>query len=346
MVLFSSAFPARRSRPASMPIARRDTSNSRSSSVRAGRLWTIGTRGSPLAMAQAEEARAALSRALDDCGLDSRVEIRPIATEGDRIRDVPLRDIGGKDLFVSDIHKALLAGDIDFAAHSAKDLPGKLPPEVAVAAALPRRDPADALLSRQGLDLPSLPEGAVVGTCSPRREAQLRFRRPDLRVVPLRGNVGTRIASLDAPDGPDAILLAMAGLERLAKEETPKRRLDPGEWLPAVGQGILAITARADDMEALDVARRVGDAVAGHCLAAERSMLAKLGGDCFSPIAGLATMEQDSLYLRGEILTVDGGHCIEGGVEGPAEDAEILGRELGDYLRSQAGDGFWERSGP
>lgn len=329
-----------------MPIAQRDRTESRSSSARASRLWTIGTRGSPLALAQAEEAREALVRALKDCGLDSGVEIRPIATQGDRIRDVPLRNIGGKELFISDIHKALLAGDIDFAAHSAKDLPGKLPSEIAIAAALPRRDPADALLSRQGADIPSLPEKAVVGTCSPRREAQLRFRRPDLRIVPLRGNVGTRIDALDAPDGPDAILLAMAGLERLAKGDTPKRRLSPDGWLPAVGQGILAITARADDVEALDLVRRVSDAVAGHCLTAERGMLAGLGGDCFSPIAGLATMESESLYLRGEILTADGSHCIEGGIEGLAEDAEDLGRELAASLLEQAGEGFWEQNRP
>lgn len=327
-----------------MPTARRDKTRSCISSLKAGRIWTIGTRRSPLALAQAEEAREALIRALRKCSVEATVEVVPIATAGDRIQDIPLRDIGGKELFVSDIHRALLAGEIDFAAHSAKDLPGMLPSEIAVAAAMPRQDPADALLSPRGIDFADLPADAVVGTCSPRREAQLRFRRPDIIVRPLRGNIGTRVASLGIEDGPDAILLAMAGLNRLGQIDTPARRLEPRSWLPAVGQGTLAITARSDNKEALEVARCAGDVSSGLCLEAERGLLAGLGGDCFSPIAGLAVVEEESLHLRGEILTLDGSHCIEASIAGAAEDSELLGRTLAADLLEQAGDDFWKHA--
>lgn len=330
-----------------MPLSRRETRKPGARAARGGdRPWILGTRASPLARAQAEEARDALIRALRRLGFGEAVEIRALSTAGDRIRDVPLRDIGGKALFVSDIHRALAAGDIDFAAHSAKDLPGELPPGVRVAAALPRRDPADALVSRRAGGLDGLPPGAVVGTCSPRREAQLRFRRPDLRIAPLRGNVGTRLAAVGAPKGPDATLLAVAGLDRLGLGGESARRLDPAEWLPAVGQGILAITARDDDADALEVAHRAADGSATLCLAAERGMLAGLGGDCFTPIAGLAEAGDGTLLLRGEILSVGGEHCVEAAIEGGADDAEQLGRTLAADLLDLAGADFWRRGSP
>ena len=299
----------------------------------------IGTRGSPLALAQAEETRRRLAEA--DDGLDpDAIEIVVIKTTGDRVRDRPLAEIGGKGLFTKEIEDALLDGRIDVAVHSMKDMPTVLPPGLAMGAMLPRADPRDALILRSGDGLADLPAGAVVGTTSLRRQALVLHRRPDLKVATLRGNVETRLAKL-ARGEVDATLLAMAGLQRLGKDHVATCALAPEEMLPAVAQGAIGIEMRADDAATADRLAAIDHAETTTRVAAERAMLAVLDGSCRTPIAGLAELDGNGgLSLRGLVARPDGGEVFEAARGGPAADAAAaaaIGRAVGEELLASAG---------
>jgi hydroxymethylbilane synthase len=267
------------------------------------------------------------------------IEIVTIRTTGDRVQNRLLDEIGGKGLFAKEIEEALLARHIDFAVHSLKDLETWLPDRLAVACVLPRDDPRDALLSAQPTSLASLPTGARVGTASLRRQAQLLRRRPDLVVVPIRGNVNTRMRKLDAGDV-DALVLALCGLERLGEAGRAVEILSREAMLPAVGQGALAIECRAADEMVRQLVEPLHDAISAACVGAERAMLATLDGSCRTPIAGLAEIEGGRLRLEGLLLNPDGSDEIRGRREGGIRDAAALGSELGRELRRRAGPGF------
>ncbi len=247
----------------------------------------LGTRGSPLALAQANEVRARLIAAHPELAAEDAVEIVAITTTGDKIQDRTLAEIGGKGLFTKEIEEALLAGRIDAAVHSMKDVPTWLPEGLEISTILPREDPRDALFSTGGQDLAGLPAGSVVGTASLRRQAQVLLARPDLRVVPLRGNVQTRLRKL-AEGQVDATLLAMAGLKRLGKSGEVSAVLAPEVMLPAVAQGAIGIEVRGDDASTRDTLAALDDADSAIRVAAERACLAVLDGSCRTPIAAFA----------------------------------------------------------
>ncbi len=299
----------------------------------------IGTRGSPLALAQAHETRRRLAAAL--ALPEAAIAIVTIRTSGDRIVDRPLSEVGGKGLFTKEIDDAMLAGEIDIAVHSAKDLPTALPDGIALAAALPREDTRDALLSSKAARIEDLPEGAVLGTSSLRRRAMALRLRPDLRVVDFRGNVETRIRKLE--DGvADATILAMAGLNRLGLAGRAAGAIDAPGWLPAVAQGTIAITARTGDDASRERLARIDDAPTSVTLGAERAFLAVLDGSCRTPIGGLATLGADgTLTIRGVIVRPDGSEAHEASRTGPAADAIALGAAVGDELHRRGGPGFF-----
>ena len=305
-------------------------------------LLRIGTRGSPLALAQAEETRDRLAAAHPVLAAPDAVEIVVIRTSGDKIQDRTLAEIGGKGLFVKEIDEALLEERIDLAVHSMKDLPTWLPPGVALAAVLPREDPRDALFAREGGSLATLPAGAVVGTASLRRQAQVLLARPDLKVVPIRGNVGTRLAKL-AEGQVDATLLAVAGLKRLGQSDKITAPLTLEEMLPAVAQGAIALEARADDTRVLDWLASLGDEETERRTAAERACLAVLDGSCRTPIAAYAELDAqgDGLWLRALVALPDGSQAHRTERRGARADAEALGQQAGDELRAAAGPAFF-----
>jgi hydroxymethylbilane synthase len=298
----------------------------------------IGTRGSPLALAQATMVRAQLAAAH---GLPAEAfELKIIRTSGDVIQDRPLAEVGGKGLFTKEIEEALIAGQIDLAVHSAKDLPTLLPAGLAIVAALPREDPRDVFISRKAATLRALASEATVGTASLRRQALVKRLRPDLNVVSFRGNVETRLRKLD--EGVvDATLLALAGLRRLGLAEAATAILDTDEFLPAVGQGIVAIEARADDAQTraqLDRINSPDDAIA---LAAERAFLTVLDGSCRTPIAGHAKIAAGRVSFRGLIAKPDGSEVFETAREGAVAQASVLGADAGRELKERAGAGFF-----
>jgi hydroxymethylbilane synthase len=297
----------------------------------------IGTRGSPMALLQTGLVRDRLVAAHPD--LDGAVEIAVIRTTGDRVQDRTLAAIGGKGLFTKEIEEALADGRIDLAVHSLKDVATFLPDGLVLAAILPRDDPRDAFVSVAAASFSALPNGAIVGTASLRRQAQLLRRRPDLRVVPLRGNVETRLRKLDAGEI-DATVLALCGLERLGLADRASEILARDIMLPAVGQGALAVECRAGDDRVRDLVAALHDPLSGACAAAERAMLAALDGSCRTPIAGLAEPEGDRLTLEGALLQPDGSAEIRGRRRGGLAEAEALGRELGGELRRRAGPAF------
>ncbi|HWD56655.1 MAG TPA: hydroxymethylbilane synthase [Stellaceae bacterium] len=298
----------------------------------------IGTRGSPLALAQAHQVRSRLAAALGVA--PAAIELEIIKTTGDAIQNRPLTEIGGKGLFVKEIEQALLDGAIDLAVHSAKDIPGILPDGLMLACCLPREDARDAFISRKAASFAALAPGAVVGTASPRRAAMVRRRRPDLAVAPLRGNVETRLKKLDAGEV-DATLLAMAGLNRLGLAAAATAPLDVDQFLPAVGQGVIALETRADDTPTRDHLAAINDAAAATALAAERAFLAILDGSCRTPIAGHARLDGDALHLRGLIVKPDGSECFETERRDNAADAVAMGEDAGRELRSRAGADFF-----
>src|SRR5271165_4928283 len=289
----------------------------------------IGSRGSPLALVQAHEVQRRLAKA---CGLAlEQIEINVIRTTGDRIQDRPLADAGGKGLFTKEIDAALLAGAIDAAAHSAKDLPSIMPDGVVIAAYLPREDVRDALISALSDTIEGLPHGTTFGAASLRRQAQAMRLRPDLKPVLLRGNVETRLNKAES-GAVGATLLALAGLKRLGLAHRARAVLEIDAFLPAVGQGAIAITARSADARALRALEPVSDGETSAALAAERAFLAELEGSCRTPIAGLARYEAGRLRFKGEVLRLDGSARFEVAAEGAAEDAERIGREAGRDL--------------
>src|SRR5215510_7395776 len=279
---------------------------------------SIGTRGSPLALAQAREVRARIAAAYP---IDAEgIELRIIRTSGDMVQDRPLTEIGGKGLFTKEIDQALIDGAVDLAVHSAKDLPTVLPRQVVIVGYLPREDVRDAFISRKAQTLAALASGAVVGTASLRRQAMVKRVRPDLQVTLFRGNVETRLRKLD--DGVvDATLLAMAGLNRLGRADAATSVLGIDEFPPAVGQGAIAITTRLDDARVRGMVATIVDAGTGHALAAERAFLAVLDGSCRTPIAGHAVATGDSIAFHGLILRPDGSEALEARRRGAIADA-------------------------
>jgi hydroxymethylbilane synthase len=298
----------------------------------------IGTRGSPLALAQAHETRARLMAAH---GLpEAAFQIVVIKVTGDLVQDKSLREIGGKGLFTREIEDALLAGEIDIAVHSMKDMPTAQPDGLVIDCFLEREDVRDAFVSPHAATLADLPQGAVVGTSSLRRRAQLALRRPDLTLVEFRGNVQTRMRKLDEGVA-QATLLAMAGLNRLGLGQIPMTPIAVDEMLPAVAQGCIGVERRMDDQATAALLAVIHHAPTGLRLTAERGFLAQLDGSCTTPIAALAELSGDQLRLRGEILKPDGSISITGEVSGPASDGETIGRTLADTLLTRAGPGFF-----
>jgi hydroxymethylbilane synthase len=286
----------------------------------------LGTRGSALARAQAEMVRHDLEA--HHTGLAIDVEL--IRTSGDRLQRGPLAPMGGKGLFVKEIEDALLAGGIDFAVHSLKDMPAVLRDGLVLAATPRRADPSDVLVSRAA-DLAALPRGARVGTASVRRRAQLRAQRPDLDVVVLRGNVDTRLRRWREGDF-DAIVLAAAGLARLGIDEPAAKPISPDVLLPAVGQGALALECRAGDAATSALLAVLDDPSSARAVAAERAFLRAIGGDCNTPLAAHATIEGDRLRLRAQVSDLDGERRLDDAIEGAAGDAEAIGRTLAERL--------------
>jgi hydroxymethylbilane synthase len=306
----------------------------------------IGTRGSPLALAQAHETRDRLAAAFQ---LPSEAfEIVVIKTTGDNRAlidaDKPLKELGGKGLFTKEIEEAMLAGAIDIAVHSMKDMPVLQPAGLVLDCYLPREDVRDAFVSLGHAALADLPQGATVGSSSLRRRAQLRARRPDLKVVEFRGNVQTRMKKLG--DGvADATFLAMAGLRRLGMAEVARAPIAPEDMLPAVAQGAIGIERRAEDARAADMLAAIHDHETGLRLAAERAFLAGLDGSCETPIAGLAELSGNSLRLRGEILRPDGSEVLADDITVPVAEGAQAGAEMAARLRERAGPGFFDWTG-
>ncbi len=298
----------------------------------------IGTRGSPLALAQAYETRARLMR---EHGLvEESMEIVVIKTTGDRVLDRPLKEIGGKGLFTREIEEAMLSGEIDIAVHSMKDMPTIQPQGLALDCFLPREDPRDAFVSEKYERLSDLPAGAVVGTSSLRRRAQVAHVRPDLKIVEFRGNVQTRLQKL-ADGVADATFLAMAGLNRLGRPEVARSAIEVTEMLPAVAQGAIGIERRADDVRAALLLAAIQDVPTSNRLMAERAFLAELDGSCETPIAALAVLEGTQVWLRGQILATDGSVAYAGERRGQIAQGGVLGEDLARELLAQAGEGFF-----
>ena len=298
----------------------------------------IGTRGSPLALAQTELVRAGLVKA--GVAPEAAFTVEVIRTTGDRVVDRPLADVGGKGLFSKEIDEAMVDGRIDIAVHSVKDLPTWLPDGIVLAAVLPREDPRDVLIAGVGR-IADLPAGALIGTSSPRRRAQILARRPDLRVGLLRGNVHTRLARV-REGAVAATLLALAGLRRLGLEAIGAA-LEVEEMVPAVGQGAVGVTCREDDAAMRAMLAAIDDADGAREVIAERAMLALLDGSCRTPIGGLARhAETGGLVLRGLVARPDGSRLLEGLRSGGIADGAAMGADLGRELRSRAGPGFFE----
>jgi hydroxymethylbilane synthase len=288
----------------------------------------IGTRGSPLALVQAESVAAPL-RAL---GAD--VEIVPVRTEGDRRLEVQLAAIGGKGLFVREIEDMLLAGTLDCAVHSLKDLPAELPAGLSLAAFPEREDPRDVLVTREPRRFEDLRPGARLGTGSPRRRALALALRADLVVEPVRGNVGTRLRKLES-EGLDGVLLAAAGLKRLGVAPPHVQVLDPDAFVPAVGQGVLAVETRADDRRVLPVLGRLDHAPTRACALAERACLGRLGASCNSPVAAHAVLDGSTIRITAIVASDDGRKVLRATTSGAAQDGERLGRRVADSLLEQ-----------
>lgn len=298
----------------------------------------IGTRGSPLALAQAHETRDRLAKAHDLP--QEAFEVHAISTRGDRVQDRALGEIGGKGLFTLEIEDALLNGDIDIAVHSMKDMPTVLPEGLVIDCYLSREDVRDAFISHRHRQIDDLPHGSVVGSSSLRRRAQLLHRRPDLNLVEFRGNVQTRLRKLSEGVA-EATFLACAGLVRLGETDLASRAIAVEAMLPAVAQGAIGVERRMDDVATAALLAPIHDADTGLQLAAERAFLAGLDGSCRTPIAGLATLEGDQMWLRGQIVRPDGSESLETERRGSAGDAAEMGRDAAEELRSRGGAGFF-----
>lgn len=300
----------------------------------------IGTRGSPLALWQANEVRRRLQDAHPELAGDDGVEITVIKTSGDKMQQGPLSEVGGKGLFTKEIEEALLEETIDIAVHSMKDVPTWFPDGLVIDCLLPRADPRDALIATEARSIADLPAGTTVGTASLRRKAMLLHKRPDLEVVPLRGNVDTRLGRVASGDV-DATFLALAGLNRLGRDDVPAAPVPVDEMLPAVCQGIVGIERRENDQKTADLLGPLNDAVATVQAAGERELLACLDGSCRTPIAAFGELDGDALRFRAAIVRPDGSELLETERNGPSADAAAMGRDAAEELRGRAGPGFF-----
>ena len=301
--------------------------------MQTGRL-RIGTRGSPLALIQAEEVRDKLIAAH---GLASdEIEIVIIKTTGDKVQDRPLAEIGGKGLFTKEIEEGLFDGSLHLAVHSMKDMPAELPDGLIIDCLLEREDVRDGFISPHHSSIADLPERAVVGTSSVRRQAQLQRIRPDVKIVPFRGNVQTRLRKLEEGVA-SATFLACSGLNRLGQGDLITAPISPDEMLPAVAQGAIGVEVRADDTATRDLLKPLNHGPTETMLAAERAFLAVLDGSCRTPMAGLAQISGAQLHLRSCVLSLDGSRYFETERTGAVGDAAELGRDAGHELKAQAG---------
>jgi hydroxymethylbilane synthase len=301
----------------------------------------VGSRGSKLALRQAAELRDRLVAAHPGLAAAGAIESVVIRTTGDRVTDRPLAEMGGKGLFIKELEEALKDRRIDLAIHSLKDVPAFLPDGFAIAAHLPREDARDALIARTGTaSLAALARGASVGTSSPRRRAQLLNLRPDLAIVPLRGNVDTRLAKI-AGGAADATVLALAGLKRLGREREASAILSPTEMLPAATQGVIAIEIRDDDSRTRSLLAAINHQPTAICAGAERALLRTLTGDCRTPIAALASLDRDRIALDAMLLSPDGKICHRVARSAAITRARELGQEIGEALLAMAGPGFF-----
>ena len=299
----------------------------------------IGTRGSPLALAQAHETRKRLAEALN--ASEDSFEIVVISTSGDRILDRPLKEVGGKGLFTKEIEQEMLDRKIDIAVHSMKDMPVEQPDGLTLGCYLPREDVRDAFVSSDFKNVNDLPSGSKVGTSSLRRKAQLKFSRPDLEVVEFRGNVQTRLKKLKEGVA-SCTFLAMAGLNRLGLKEVAQSAINPSEMLPAIAQGAIGIEWREEDKQITDILKKIHHEETGQRLNAERAFLAELDGSCQTPIAGLAIIEGSSLKFTGQVLRTDGMESISETAFCNIEDGPELGREMAQKILAQAGPKFFD----
>ncbi|HEY5808185.1 MAG TPA: hydroxymethylbilane synthase [Povalibacter sp.] len=293
----------------------------------------IATRQSRLALWQAEHV-AALLRARHP---HVNIVLVPMTTQGDRVLDRPLAEVGGKGLFIKELEVAIRENRADIAVHSMKDVPSEMPEGMALSAMLPRADAHDAFISRRYTHFELLPPGARVGTSSLRRQCQLKSARPDLQIIPLRGNVDTRLRKLEE-DQYDAIILAAAGLNRLGFEQRITHHIDFDQSLPAVGQGVIGIECRSDDARSIELTSALDDRSARLCCESERAFALRLQGSCQSPIAGYAELEGEQLQLRGVVGSEDGRTIYRGTLQGPASDPRALGTRLADKLLAAGAD--------
>ena len=287
----------------------------------------IATRQSPLALWQAEFVKAEL----EQIHTDLTVELVPMVTRGDKILDTPLAKIGGKGLFVKELELAMLENRADIAVHSMKDVPMEFPDGLGLSVICEREDPRDAFVSNHYKDIDSLPIGATVGTCSLRRQCQLKAKRPDNKILDLRGNVGTRLSKLDEGQY-DAIILASAGLKRLGLSQRIAHEIEPDWMLPAGGQGAVGIECRTDDQKTLDYLAPLNHPTTASRVIAERAVNNKLQGGCQVPIGVFATINQQSIHIKGLVGEVDGSRMIQDEISGDVTDAEPLGIELAEKL--------------
>lgn len=298
----------------------------------------IGTRGSALALWQANWVKSALEAAHPDL----RVTLCVIKTKGDKILDVPLAKVGGKGLFVKEIEEALLAGQVDLAVHSMKDMPAAVADGLEIGPVPLREDPADVLVSAGGGPLADLPKGAKVGTSSLRRAAQLCHARPDLQIVSLRGNLDTRLRKLET-EGLDAVVLAAAGIKRLGLAARICERIGFDVMLPAVAQGALCLEMRREDHAVVDATAFLNDEPSRRAVMAERAFLARLGGSCQVPVAGHAVIDKDRLILDGLVADPQGETVIRDGLSGSPADGEQIGRDLAETLLTRGGRQILDR---
>lgn len=304
-------------------------------------LLTIGTRGSPLALAQTHETRDRLAAAWPELAAEGAIAIQVIQTTGDLVQNRPLSEIGGKGLFTKELDESMLDGRIDLAVHSMKDVPTMLPDGIVLPCVLPREDVRDAFLSLTAKSLADLPAGAVIGTSSLRRGSQILNKRPDLKVVNFRGNVQSRLRKL-SEGVVDATLLAMAGLNRLGLSQHATSALETDDMLPAVAQGAIGITCRSDDAQAHIYLSALNHPETMVRITAERAFLLTLDGSCRTPIAALAELDGDTLSFRGLIVSPDGLTVHATARQGKAADAAAMGKDAGEELITVAGPGFFD----
>jgi hydroxymethylbilane synthase len=293
----------------------------------------IATRKSPLALWQAEYVAAELERIYPDI----KTELVKMVTRGDKILDAPLAKVGGKGLFVKELEQGILEGTADIAVHSMKDVPVEFPEGLHLAAILKREDPTDAFVANRYASLDDLPANARIGTSSLRRQCQIKERFPQAEILPLRGNVNTRLAKLDAGDY-DAIILASAGLKRLGMSDRIKQALDTAISLPAIGQGAIGIECRAGDAEINRILSALYDVETGICVTAERAMNRRLNGGCQVPIAGFAEIRDGQLFMRGLVGNPDGSVLYRSERTGSLEQAEAIGLSIAEDLLDQGAD--------